>query len=329
MIALAYVWQSGHFCIILIFWVIDSINTQKKDGNHMDKNQKGRKYLEQFENYLYEREKHWQTIEKYLRDVRHFLNFAGEKEGISKKEQILQYKEYLIRHYKPASVNSMLTALNKYLEFIKRGDCKVQLLRVQKQMFREEEKELSMEEYRRLVRQAQSDGNLRLECILQTIGSTGIRIGELKYITAEALKKKAITINFKGKSRCIILPHSLIAMLKEYCREKGIESGSIFVTRSGRPVDRRNIWAEMKKLCRKAGVAESKGFPHNLRHLFACSYYEKEKDIIRLADYLGHSNVETTRRYTMTSSIEACRNQLELGMLVGRVSGGEEIYPHL
>lgn len=288
------------------------------------------KCLKELEDYLYEREKQPRTIEKYLRDVRRFLEFAEgewpeEEDNMTGMEltraRVLAYKEYLIKNYKPASINSMLTALNQYLEFVGRPDCRVQLCRIQKQIFQDEERILSMKEYRSLVKQAETEGKLRLGYILQTIGSTGIRIGELKYITVEALKKRLVHINYKGKSRYIILPESLIDLLRGYCEKRGIRTGSIFVTRSGRPVDRRNIWAEMKLLCRSAGVAESKGFPHNLRHLFAHSFYKKEKDIVRLADYLGHSNVETTRRYTRISSAEACRNQLELGMLV---SGGNE-----
>lgn len=286
-----------------------------------------------YENYLYERERHPNTIRKYVHDVRKFLQFvrshagtedAGGGEPCSrghgrqalKREWVLGYKEYLAGRYKVSSANSMLAALNGYLKFIGREDCCVQLCRVQRQIFREEERELSQKEYRRLVIRAEKDGNLRLGCILQTIGSTGIRVGELAFITVEALDKRVVCIRSKGKERCIILPQSLVDLLKKYCRQQRIQSGSIFITRSKRPVDRRNIWAEMKKLCRAAGVLEKKGFPHNLRHLFARTYYEKEKDIVRLADYLGHSNVETTRRYTRVSSMRACMRQLELGMLV-------------
>ncbi len=335
-----------------------------------------------YKNYLYERERHPNTVRKYVHDVRKFFQFiqismneedkdsaelpdrgradieqggqdtdrakakgrddigvqgreggckeARKEEGrrkiwsgddslgdqVLKREWVLCYKEYLIERYKVTSTNSMLAALNGYLKFIGREDCCVKLCRVQRQIFREEDKELSQEEYRRLVIRAKQDGNPRLGCILQTIGSTGIRVGELSYITVEALDKMIVCIRSKGKERCIVLPQSLVKLLREYCVQEKIQTGSIFITRSGRPVDRRNIWAEMKKLCQMAGVMEKKGFPHNLRHLFARTYYEKEKDIVRLADYLGHSNVETTRRYTMVSSMRACLRQLELGMLV-------------
>lgn len=289
--------------------------------------------LEEYERYLYMMEKSFRTIEKYMRDVRHFLTYARDRmqeqqedgsipERIC-REMVLGYKEYLIGAYKISSVNSMLISLNGYLRFIGRQDCCIKLCRLQRQIFSEEEKELSMEEYRRLVWQAEKNGNLRLSCILQTVASTGIRIGELKYIMVESLPRRVVCIHSKGKTRNIILPNSLVEMLKNYCCSKNIKSGSIFITGSGAPVDRRNIWAEMKRLCRDAGVSEYKVFPHNLRHLFARCYYEKEKDIIRLADYLGHSSVETTRRYTMITSMEACQRNLELGMLAG---GFSEIY---
>ena len=179
----------------------------------------------------------------------------------------------------------------------------------------DESRELTREEYNRLVKQADKEGNQRLSYIIQTIGSLGIRVSELSYITVESLSQKAVCINSKGKIRYILLTASLVKLLKAYCTQEKRVSGSIFVTRTGRPVDRRNIWSSMKALCRRAGVDESKVFPHNLRHLFARCFYEKEKDIVRLADYLGHSSVETTRRYTMTSQIEECRKTLEKGMV--------------
>lgn len=289
--------------------------------------------IRNYERHLYEKERRENTVKKYIHDIQHFLAFVekrmqteeqktGRRREIH-REWIICYKEYLIQHYKVASVNSMLAALNGYLKYIGRGDCCVTLCRVQRQIFREEEKELSQEEYRRLVLQAEKNGNMRLGCILQTIGSTGIRVGELKYITVEALDKMVVCIRSKGKERCILLPRSLVVLLKEYCQQEGIRTGSIFITRTGKPIDRRNVWAEMKKLCKMAGVLEKKGYPHNLRHLFARTYYEKEKDIVRLADYLGHSNVETTRRYTRISSMQVCLEQLELGMLVKGFLNGD------
>lgn len=282
--------------------------------------------LKEYEYYLYEKERQPNTIKKYIRDIRKFIQYAKEQ-GETGKELLIRYKTFLMENYQTSSVNTMLIAVNGYLKFIGQRESCVKLCRVQRKIFIEEDRELSREEYQRLVMTAEKSGRQRLGCILQTIGSTGIRISELKYITVEALEKKMVNIRLKGKERWIILPNSLIKLLGEYCKEKGIRQGNIFVTRSGKPVDRRNVWAEMKKLCAAAGVAESKVFPHNLRHLFARAYYEKEKDIIRLADYLGHSSVDTTRRYTMISGAEACRRQLELGMLVSVPRGAAAGHP--
>jgi len=271
--------------------------------------------IKEFETYLYKREKQPRTIEKYIRDIRQFDKYRGE--APIDRELVLKYKAYLVEHYKVTSANSMLVALNGYLKFLGYGDLCVNLCRVQRQIFREAERDLTQEEYRRLVLQAEKNGNQRLFCILQTLGSTGIRVGELQYIRVESLNTKIVDIRLKGKTRSIILPNSLIMLLKDYCHSQNIQTGSIFVTRSGQPMDRRNIWEEMKRLCGDARVSKEKVFPHNLRHLFARVFYEREKDIVRLADYLGHSSVETTRRYTMISTMEACQRKLELGMLVG------------
>ncbi|HJB08664.1 MAG TPA: site-specific integrase [Candidatus Enterocloster faecavium] len=277
--------------------------------------------LKEFEEYLRMQEKSRNTVEKYLRDVGRFLAFAcGSRKGEREEEILnrrltLEYKEELLKRYQTTSVNSMLIAVNCYLKFIGHAEWKLQTVRVQRQIFRPEEKELTRNEYCRLVREASQKGKSRLCHILQTIGATGIRISELRFVTVEALKSKIVRIYCKGKERIILLPCSLVRLLTDYCRKKKIVSGSIFITRNGNPVDRRNIWAEMKSLCRLARVQESKVFPHNLRHLFARCYYEKEKDLVRLADYLGHSSVETTRRYTKTASMKACLKQLELGLL--------------
>ena len=173
-----------------------------------------------------------------------------------------------------------------------------------------------------MVLEAEKQGNKRLACLIQTIGMTGIRVSELKYITVESLKNKAVQICNKGKTRMILLPGSLRELLRRYCGAMKIRKGSIFIARTGRPLDRRSIWAQMKELCFAAGVKKSKVFPHNLRHLFARCYYEKEKDLVRLADFLGHSSIETTRRYTMLSTMEVCLKQLELGLMVGKETWG-------
>lgn len=272
--------------------------------------------LERFEIELIERERSRNTIEKYVRDVRHFLTFLDGRE--IGPDAVRAYKARLLKEYRAVSVNSMLVALNCYLKFIGKEGCCVRVCRLQRRVFREEERELTRKEYERLVRAAKEE-NPRLYHILQTIAGTGIRIGELSSITVESLEKRRAQIDCKGKLRVIILPQALVKILRDYCRRNGIRSGSIFITRNGRPVNRRNVWAEMKRLCGKARVLESKVFPHNLRHLFAKSFYEREHDLVRLADYLGHSSVETTRRYTMISSMEICEKQLELGLLIGGV----------
>ena len=276
-----------------------------------------------FAQYLETEEKSKSTIAKYVRDVNKFFSYIGAGKSAKElvREWVLEYKEYLLKNYKPASANSMLVALNSYLKFAGRADCCVRTFRMQKQIFREADRELSCEEYRRLVRAAGRSGNERLCHILQTIGATGIRISELPFITVEALRRGTVSVQCKGKARVIVLPRSLILLLEKYCRDRGIEKGSIFVTIKGHPMDRRNVWREMKRLCAEAGVDAGKVFPHNLRHLFAKCYYEKERDLVRLADYLGHSSVETTRRYTMITSMEAYLKQLELELVVTRTGG--------
>lgn len=270
--------------------------------------------LKNYEAFLLERELSENTVQKYVRDVGRFLEYTGTEEP--DRKQTLQYKEELQKHYQPSSVNSVIAALNNYLKFIGKTDCCVRSCRIQRQIFRSESLELSREEYQSLVRTARKKGKTRLCCIMQTIGATGIRISELEYITAETLDTGSVKVCSKGKVRMIFLIESLRKMLKNYCSQEGITEGCIFITRSGSPVNRKNVWAEMKGLCREAGVPESKVFPHNLRHLFACCFYEKEKDLVRLADYLGHSNVETTRKYTMISGMDAWQKQLELGLLL-------------
>lgn len=253
-----------------------------------------------FERYLRDEEKSGATIEKYLRDVRRFFSYLSEKFGtdaISKKHTI-EYKQYLTERYAPASVNSMLIAMNSFFKFCGLQDLCVKLLKIQRQIFSKQEKELSIAEYRRLLNSAKGT---RLFYIMRVIGGTGIRVSELRYITVEAVRAGQTRVMSKNKNRMIFLPKDIQAVLKEYIAEKGIKKGCIFITRSGKPIDRSNIWRDMRKLCKKAGIPAKKVFPHNLRHLFARTFYGIDKDVVRLADLLGHCSVNTTRIYIAES----------------------------
>ncbi len=268
------------------------------------------KKIAEFEKKLREMEKSLATAEKYARDVRKFISFAN---GEITKESTLLFKEYLCKSYKPRSVNSMISSVNSFLEFIGKNECRVKSVTIQRNTFSDSKRELTRGEYERLLEAARS--NPRMYFLLQTICSTGIRVSELRYITLEALKSGYAEINLKGKRRTILLPKKLCRGLLKYAKGKNIKSGTVFISKNGKPLDRSNIWSDMKKLCEKAGVDKRKVFPHNLRHLFARVYYAKEKDIVRLADILGHSSVNTTRIYTMESG-ETHRRQIErLGLL--------------
>ena len=262
--------------------------------------------IKEFEAWLKEREKSENTTQKYIRDVRGFLSFVP---SIS-KENVLEYKEHLKKNYRPKSVNSMLSSVNSFLEFIGRSECRVKLLKLQKNSFADAEKVLTKNDYERLVEAARRQGKERLYYLLQTICATGIRVSELKFITVEALRLGQCTVDLKGKVRPVFIPKKLSKALLKYCKDKKISSGSVFVTKNGKPLDRSNIWAEMKKLCKAAGVDECKVFPHNLRHLFARIFYAATKDIAKLSDILGHSSINTTRIYVMDSG-EAHRREIE------------------
>ena len=240
------------------------------------------------------------TIEKYTRDVRTFQNWMGEDTTFD-KVRLLEYKEYLQNRYKPNTTNSMLSALNTFLLYMDWNDCRISTLKIQRASFRTSEKHLSNEEFARLLKVAREKGKEQILHIMETIASTGIRIGELSYLTVEALKAGHVSVTLKRKTREVLIPSSLCTILRVWCAKQGITSGCIFVTRSGRPVDRSNVLHWMKSLADDANVDRNKIFPHNLRHLFAVNYYENEKDIVRLADLLGHSSINTTRIYTMTT----------------------------
>lgn len=259
-----------------------------------------------FRLYLLREEKSALTIDKYMRDVRRFLHWLSDQE--LSKNATLAYKSLLVEQYSIASANSMISSINSYLDFIGRPDCRVRTIKQQRRIFRAAEKELTKAEYTRLLEAAKSKPRLCL--LMQTICSTGIRVSEHRFITVEAARQGFAEVRLKGKNRVVFLPRALCKALLKYARQRNITQGSIFLTATGKPMDRSNIWAEMKKLCDTAGVSREKVFPHNLRHLFARTYYALEKDIVRLADILGHSSINTTRIYTMESG-QTHRRQIE------------------
>ena len=266
-----------------------------------------------FREYLIDEEKSEATVSKYLHDVTVFYDWLNDR--ALEKNIVVEYKKKICEEYAPASVNAMLSSLNCFFAFCGWHDLRVKSLRIQRQIFASTEKELTKAEYERLLNAARSKKNERLFLLMQTICSTGIRVSELKFITVEALERGIAEISCKGKRRQVFIPKELRRMLGQYLREQKIKSGSVFVTKNGNPLDRSNIWSDMKKLCRMANVSEKKVFPHNLRHLFARTYYSLQKDVVRLADILGHSSVNTTRIYTMESGVVHRRQMEKLGLL--------------
>ena len=269
--------------------------------------------IESYRNYLYHEEKSEATIEKYLRDINAFSNYTEGQ--IITKELIILYKQKLIeRNYAVRSINSMLASINSFLKFCGWTECKIKNIRQQHQTYCPEEKELTRAEYLRLIESAKNQP--RLSLLLKTICGTGIRVSELKYFTVEAVKKGEIIISCKSKTRTILIPRKLQKMLLQYAKRDGIENGPVFISRNGNPLNRSNIWAQMKKLCDKAKVNPKKVFPHNLRKLFARTFYGLEKDIAKLADILGHSSIETTRIYIMTTGFEHRKKIEKLGLVI-------------
>ena len=270
--------------------------------------------FDRFEDYLRHDEREESTIEAYLRSLTRFAEWTAGRAVT--KELAMEWKTALAdAGYRPISVNAMLAAVNKFFTCMGREDCKVKYLKLQRQMFRKSEKDLSKEEYQRLVQAAHEKGDLRMELILETICATGIRVGELKYITVEAIRAGVAEIALKGKIRTILLPHRLCRKLQKYARQQKIASGKIFLTQDGLPVSRQYVWTRMKALCEPAGVERTKVFPHNLRSLFARSFYGSCHDVVRLADVLGHSSIETTRIYLMSTGKEYLRQLDKLGLV--------------
>ena len=254
------------------------------------------------------------TIEKYVHDL---TALCGYVDGAAlTKTALIGWKEHLAKRYAPTSVNTMLAAVNSQLDFCGWQDLKVKPLKIQKSMFCDEGKELTRDEYSRLIHAAGKEGNERLSLVIQTICATGIRVSELKFITAEAIASGRAEISNKGKQRTVFVPDKLRRLLKKYLQKQDRTNGPVFVTRTGKPLDRSNIWRDMKALCESAGVAPGKVFPHNLRHLFARTYYTLEKDLSRLADILGHSNVNTTRIYTVESGVVHARQMERMELII-------------
>ena len=270
--------------------------------------------IQNFKEHLINDEKANATIEKYVHDIIVFMSWLPGSDV--NKANVLEYKRELINKYAPASVNAAISSLNSFFDFNEWHELKIKALKIQKQIFATESKELTKGEYERLLTAANKRNNKQLYYLIQTICSTGIRVSELKAITVESIKCGQATINCKGKMRIIILPKQLCKMLKTYIADKKISRGSVFVSKYGKPLDRSNIWKMLKGLCESAGVSKEKVFPHNFRHLFARTYYSLQKDIVRLADILGHSSVNTTRIYTMENP-EIHRSQIQkLGLLL-------------
>ena len=256
--------------------------------------------IQAFARHLLLEEKSAATMEKYLRDIRAFACWLGDREIC--KELTAEWKAYLAEQgYAPASINAMLSALNSLLAYLDLNDCRVKFLKIQRRLFRDAGRELTKSDYQSLLDAACRLGRERLGLLVETIGATGIRVSEVRYITVEAVRQGKAEVSLKGKIRVILLPGKLCRKLLKYAQKQKTASGAIFRTKSGKELGRRQIWAEMKSLCKYAGVMPGKVFPHNLRHLFARTYYSLEKDLSRLADILGHSNVSTTRIYTMES----------------------------
>ena len=255
------------------------------------------------------------TIEKYLRSVRAFFLYLDGQPVT--KDAVVAWKEHLqsVGGYSPSTVNASLAAINNLFTFLGWTDCRAHYLKVQRRLFRDAGQELGREDYERLITAARESGRERIALVMETICATGIRVSEVRYITVEAAKEGRTTISLKGKIRTILIPSKLCRKLLKYAKQQKTASGEIFLTRNGTPLSRRQIWAEMKGLCKTAGVAASKVFPHNLRHLFAAAFYRASRDIVKLADVLGHSSLETTRIYLLTSGAEHQRQLDRLGLV--------------
>lgn len=270
--------------------------------------------IEQFEAYLHKEERSNGTVDNYIRNVRELAAWlAGQAVT---KEQLVAWKDALqAKRLQPTTVNAKLAAIGCFLRVMGWQDCQVRFLRVQRRVFREKEKELTREEYEKLLAAAQQQGSARLALLLETICATGVRVSEVQYITVEAARRGRADVTMKGKIRTILIPNKLCRKLLKYAKQTKTASGKIFLTRNGTALSRKQIWAEMKSLCQAAGVSPGKVFPHNRRHLFATVFYRACHDIVKLADVLGHSRIETTRIYLVTTGFEYAKQLEQLGLV--------------
>lgn len=266
-----------------------------------------------FDRYLSAEERSAGTREKYIRDLRAFAAWLNGRAVT--KESVTAWKERLAEDHRPVTVNAMLSAVHAFLRFAGWEECRVKYLRLQRRLFRDSSRELTREEYGRLLATARSLGRERLALAMEAMGAAGIRVSEVRYLTVEAVRSGRAEISLKGKVRTILLPGKLCRKLLKYARKNKIASGEIFLTRGGGSVSRKQFWAEMKALCGRAGVEPSKVFPHNLRHLFATTFYRAYRDIAKLADVLGHSSIETTRIYLVSTGSEHARQLERLGLV--------------
>jgi len=269
----------------------------------------------EFCRYLQGEERSQGTIETYRREIRAFAATLPENRVVT-KEVVVAWKETLAKRYAVSTVNGKLAALNGLFSFLGWRECRVKPLRRQRELFRDKGRELDKGEYLALLAAARRRGSQRLYHVMQTLGATGIRVSELVFVTVEALAAGRALVHCKGKRRAVLLPQKLCRALQGYCRARGITAGPVFVTRTGRPVDRSNLWREMQALCSRAGVEARKVFPHNFRHLFARAFYALDKDLAKLADLLGHASIETTRIYIMESGAEHKRQVERLGLIL-------------
>lgn len=269
--------------------------------------------IKNYESFMIEEEKSKATIEKYIRDITQFYDFLPNDKLLT-VESTIAFKKYLLEHYKLSSVNSILAAINGLCIFLHVPSCKVKRIRIQKKLMKDKNRELTKHDYQRLLSAAAQ--NEKLHLLIQTICASGIRVSEIQFITVEAVRSGSAVIYNKGKMREILISKLVRKKLLTYCKKQNIQQGAIFITRNGKPMDRSNIWKMMKALCEIANVDKNKVFPHNLRHLFALTFYRIEKDLVRLADILGHTSIETTRGYTRTARFPYERVFQKMGLAI-------------